>query len=159
MEKSVREVDRVLMVCSDIYVQKANGGKGGVGYEAMMLTGELIRDLGTAKFIPIMRQNATPPNLPASVSTRFYVDLSRPDEFDEQFDRLLRELHQAPLTPKPALGANPFAVDSATLWISCPRSACFTQPRDLGKYARCRYYSNGKSLERRYVQRALVLSR
>lgn len=143
MEKAVRDADRVLMICSDIYAQKANGGRGGVGYEAMVVTGELIRDLGTAKFIPVVRQSINPPILPSSVSTRFYVDLSRTDEFDEQFDRLLRELHQAPLSPKPSLGVNPFAADSARP-TSIPTSskatisagaltpsACYARARDI----------------------------
>ena len=54
MEFAVAWAGRVLMICTDAYVRKANEGKGGVGYEAMIVTGELIKDLGTAKFIPII---------------------------------------------------------------------------------------------------------
>lgn len=56
MERGVRESDRVLMVCTENYVTKADEGKGGVGYEAMVVTGELIEDLRTNKFVPIVRQ-------------------------------------------------------------------------------------------------------
>src|SRR5436305_781177 len=49
MEKSVGEADRVLMICSETYVRKADDGKGGVGYEAMVVTGELVRKLETNK--------------------------------------------------------------------------------------------------------------
>lgn len=42
----------------------------------MIVTSELVRDLGTAKFIPIIRQNAERPEVPTSVSTRKYVNLS-----------------------------------------------------------------------------------
>ena len=52
MERAVKAADRVLMICSEPYVRKANDGKGGVGYEAMIVTGELVRDLGTRKFVP-----------------------------------------------------------------------------------------------------------
>ena len=55
MEKGVREADRVLMICSEPYVHKANEGQGGVGYEAMIVTGELVRDMGSSKFIPIIK--------------------------------------------------------------------------------------------------------
>ena len=109
METSVSESDRVLMICTETYVRKANEGKGGVGYEAMIVSGELVRDLGTSKFIPVVRQKGDQRLLPKSVSTRFYVDLSDDQNFDDQFELLLRELHKVPASQKPPLGKNPFA--------------------------------------------------
>jgi hypothetical protein len=109
MENSVTQADRVLMICTEPYVRKADEGYGGVGYEAMIVTGELIRDLGTSKFIPIIRQTVDPPSLPKSVCTRFYVNLSDGQNVDEQFDLLLRELHKERIINKPPLGKNPFA--------------------------------------------------
>jgi hypothetical protein len=111
MERGVRGANRVLMICTEQYVAKCNDGIGGVGYEAMIVTGELIRDLGTAKFIPVIRQFAMPPLLPASVSTRFYLDMSDTDREAGELEKLLRELHGAPLLEKPALGANPFRAE------------------------------------------------
>ena len=110
MERSVKIADRVLMVCSETYVAKANEGSGGVGYEAMIVTGEIIRDLGTSKFIPVVRQNTSETILPDSVNTRFYVDFSEGQDFNLSFETLLRELHKAPASPKPSLGKNPFAL-------------------------------------------------
>jgi hypothetical protein len=97
------------MICTEQYVVKADEGKGGVGYEAMIVTGELVRDLGTSKFIPVIRQASGSVVLPRSVSTRFYVNLSDDQIYDEQFDSLLRELHEAPASRKPPLGKNPYA--------------------------------------------------
>ena len=57
MERAISRADRVLMLCSDPYVQKADDGKGGVGYEAMIVTGELGKNLAMNKFIPIIRQS------------------------------------------------------------------------------------------------------
>lgn len=110
MEKSVKIADRVLMICSETYVTKANEGSGGVGYEAMIVTGEIIRDLGTSKFIPVVRQGNGEIVLPDSVSTRFYVDFSERQDFIQSLETLLRELHKAPALPKPSLGKNPFAL-------------------------------------------------
>jgi len=103
MERGVRDSDRVLMVCTDRYVAKANEGVGGVGYEAMIVTGELVKDLGTSKFIPIIRQKTEPYKVPTSVSTRVYINLSEGPNADTEFERLLQELHDA-RPPKPALG-------------------------------------------------------
>lgn len=115
MEQSVRGADRVLMICTEQYVHKADGGKGGVGFEAMIVTGELVRDLGTSKFIPILRQTAGNNLLPISLSTRFYVDLGKPDKYEEQFETLLRELHKMPAEEKPPLGKNPFTISHSAL--------------------------------------------
>ncbi|NBR86217.1 MAG: TIR domain-containing protein [Proteobacteria bacterium] len=109
MEKSVGEADRVLMICTETYVRKADDGKGGVGYEAMIVTGELVKNLGTAKFIPVVRQENGEANLPKCVSTRFWVNLSDGQNEEEQFDHLARDLQNAPKLKKPTIGPNPFA--------------------------------------------------
>jgi len=109
MERAVSEADRVLMICTEAYVRKADDGKGGVGYEAMIVTGELVKDLGTAKFIPIVRQSGEPKTRPRCVGTRLYVDLSDDANFEDNFELLLREIHDAPKLAKPPLGQNPFS--------------------------------------------------
>lgn len=108
MERGVRIADRVLVICTEAYVRKADGGEGGAGYEAMIVTGELIRNLGSSKFIPIIKQDNND-MLPSALSTRFYVNLSNPESYDEEFERLLRELHEVATMSKPVLGKNPFA--------------------------------------------------
>ncbi|MGD0815304.1 MAG: toll/interleukin-1 receptor domain-containing protein [Verrucomicrobiota bacterium] len=113
MERAVSEADRVLMICTETYVRKADDGKGGVGYEAMVVTGELVKDLGTAKFIPIVRQESGGNVLPKCVGTRVWVNLSEGQNVEEQLETLLRELHNAPKLPKPALGKNPYATEAA----------------------------------------------
>jgi len=114
MERSVKIVERVLVICTKSYVIKANEGKGGVGYEAMIVTGELVKDLGTNKFIPVMRENNPNPELPASLSTRYYIDLSN-DNYEKGFEKLLRELHGEPALKKPPIGKNPFIKGSTII--------------------------------------------
>jgi TIR domain len=108
MERGVRDSNRVLMICTEKYVAKANDGVGGVGYEAMIVTSELVRDLGTARFIPIMRQNTDNPEVPTSVATRKYVNLSEGADRATEMETLLRDLHSIP-PEKPPLGRSPFA--------------------------------------------------
>ncbi|MDA0767584.1 MAG: toll/interleukin-1 receptor domain-containing protein [Verrucomicrobia bacterium] len=107
-EAAVKAADRVLMICTEPYVRKANDGKGGVGYEAMIVTAELVRDLGTRKFIPIIRQDGGGKEVPDCVSTRLYVDFSLDDEFDRALTELLETLHKAKHRAKPPLGPDPF---------------------------------------------------
>ena len=108
MEKGVRDSDRVLVICTDAYVRKADAGEGGVGYERMIITAQLVRDVGTAKFIPIIRQSSDAKKVPTFLATRVYIDFTDEDEFDERFDDLLREVSDAPRLQKPRLGKNPY---------------------------------------------------
>lgn len=108
MERAVKSADRVVMVCSEPYVRKANDGKGGVGYEAMIVTGELVRDLGTRKFIPVIRQAGGDTVVPDCVSTRLYVDFSNDGEFAEALEQLVKTIHQVVAASKPPLGPHPY---------------------------------------------------
>jgi hypothetical protein len=107
MERSIARVDRVLMVCTDRYVEKLNASTGGAGYEGMIVTGEMLKDLGTARFIPVVRQEGDV-ILPRSLKTRMYVNAGRSASFREGFEQLLRELHNSPVPSRPVLGKNPF---------------------------------------------------
>ncbi|MGA2240350.1 MAG: toll/interleukin-1 receptor domain-containing protein [Candidatus Bathyarchaeia archaeon] len=109
MERNLATADRVLVICTETYVKKANEGTGGVGYEAMIVTAELVRNLGTSKFIPIVKQTIKPAALPICLGVRFYADFSDDSDFGSQLELVVRELHNQPLVVKPALGKSPFA--------------------------------------------------
>ncbi len=107
MENGVRDSDRVLVMCTDTYVRKANAGQGGVGYERLIVTAQLAQDLGTNKFIPIIRQSSTDEKTPTFLATRVYIDFTDDEKFDEKLNELLHEIHEVPITKKPSLGKNP----------------------------------------------------
>lgn len=108
MEKGLSNSDRVLVICSDNYNKKSNGGLGGVGYEKIILTGELFQDQDTTKFIPCIRGVTTKAKTPVSLSGRTYIDFSDDAKFEDNFKQLLHELFKVPLRPKPSLGKSPF---------------------------------------------------
>lgn len=108
METGLTGADRVLAICSANYVEKANHGQGGVGYEKMILTGQLMRNVTSDRIIPVVRNNPHEPLLPIFLSTRFFVDFRRDENFEPHYAELLRELHGQPVVPRPALGSNPF---------------------------------------------------
>jgi hypothetical protein len=109
MEEGLTKSSRVLVVCSDNYIRKADGGEGGVGYERIIVTAELVSDQGTGKFIPIVRDVRGRRKTPIFLATRLFIDFSNDDDFEIKFEQLLRELHGAPAVVKPPLGANPYA--------------------------------------------------
>jgi predicted Zn finger-like uncharacterized protein len=108
METSIRACDYVLIICTPIYAQKANRGTGGVGYEKTIITGEIFEDIaGSAKFVPILRTGYPIHSLPSYLKTRFYIDLRKNSNYEENFESLLRHLYGRPKYERPLLGERP----------------------------------------------------
>ena len=107
MEQNLASADRVLMICTNNYVQKANTGAGGVGYEKMIVTSDLLRNIDSNKIIPLIRQSGTRA-VPTFLQSKMFVDFSRPDQIELAFDDLLRAIHGAPLCVAPSVSNNPF---------------------------------------------------
>ena len=108
MERGIVNADRVLIICTDKYMNKANTAEGGVGYERMIVNVELLQNLGTDKFIPIIRQASRKEKTPTFLGTRVYADFRNDSQFDAECEKLIREIHEMPIVEKPPLGKNPF---------------------------------------------------
>jgi hypothetical protein len=107
MEEGLTQADRVLAVCTDNYVRKANAPVGGVGYEKRILTASVMDDLRSDQVIPIVRHNDTG-KLPTFLGSAVYVDFRDDAEFEAKYAHLLSEIHGRPMTSRPPLGRNPF---------------------------------------------------
>jgi hypothetical protein len=108
MASGIRSADRGLLICTDSYVTKAEAGTGGVGYERLIVTGEVVGSIDTIKFIPIVRNNARTRKVPDFLGPRLYVDFSDDRQYEAKLEELMREIHGAPAAVRPALGENPF---------------------------------------------------
>ncbi|WP_152386597.1 toll/interleukin-1 receptor domain-containing protein [Azotobacter salinestris] len=113
MERHVASSDRVVMVCTEKYVEKANAGRGGVGYEKMIVTSDLMKSIDSNKVVPIIRQAGTH-HVPTFLKSKLFVDFSQNADIEFSFDELVRTLVGAPLFQKPPIGNNPFKPVSET---------------------------------------------
>lgn len=107
METNLNNADYILMIYTEKYVEKANSGSGGVGYEKMIITSELLTKIDSNKIIPIIRQLGTH-KVPMFLKTKLFIDFSDEEAFKFSFDDLIRALHNSPLFEKPEIGNNPF---------------------------------------------------
>ena len=107
MEENLANADYIIMVCTRNYVEKANKGTGGVGYEKMIITATLMKSVNETKIIPIVRQIADK-SVPTFLTSKMYIDFSKEDEFELAYDNLIRSIHKSPLFEKPPVGNNPF---------------------------------------------------
>lgn len=136
MEQSLSNSSRILMICTERYVEKANAGVGGVGYEKMIVTADLIRQIDSTRVIPIIRQHGIC-RLPAFLSSKLYIDLSANEQFETGFDQLLRDLLNASLFIKPPLGVAPH--------LPANDKSRPSQPNPLTQFmlALCKVYEGG----------------
>lgn len=112
MEQSVSDssIDRVLIICDKVYTQKANQRKGGVGDETAIITSEIYGNVSQEKFIPIIIEHDDEeyPYCPAYISTRIFIDLSADNpSFEDEYEKLIRNIHNERLFRKPAIGSKP----------------------------------------------------
>lgn len=107
MEQNLVSADFAIMVCTQRYVEKANAGEGGVGYEKMIMTSSSLSKISGNKVIPIVRETGSP-STPTFLTTKLYIDFSDDREIEFALDELLRVLLDAPLYVKPEIGGDPF---------------------------------------------------
>lgn len=108
MESGLTSSDRVLAICTGVYVKKANLAKGGVGYEKMILTAQLMQDITAEKIIPVIRKNDYSVVLPIFLGSRVYIDFREQSKYEEKYAELIREIHGVKIKSRPQLGNNPF---------------------------------------------------
>ncbi len=108
METSIRDSDFVLLICTPIFAQKANSGKGGVGYEKSIVTGEIFANTPSpTKFVPLLRRGTQSESLPSYLKARVYIDFRDENAFDSSLEDLLRHIFQSRKYQRPPLGTKP----------------------------------------------------
>ena len=111
MEQMVtnKKIEKVAMICDETYAAKADGRAGGVGTETQIISKEVYEKQAQEKFVAVVTEKDEngKPYLPTYYKSRIYIDLSEPDRYAENFERLLRWVYDKPLYVKPELGNKP----------------------------------------------------
>lgn len=115
MEQCVNDPDitKVLIVCDEAYAKKANNRIGGVGDETIIISSEVYGQMKQEKFIPIIAERGDDGEsfVPTYIKSRIYIDLSNEETFEEEYEKLLRNIYDKPLHIKPKLGKRPEWLD------------------------------------------------
>lgn len=111
MEQMVKSsgIEKVLIMCDEKYKLRADEREGGVGDETQIISSDVYDDVKQEKFIPIVatRDENGESFIPNYIKSRIYIDLSDEDSFEENYDRLIRNIYKVPLHQKPKLGSVP----------------------------------------------------
>lgn len=92
MEQSIADADRVLIIVTKKYKEKADGRMAGVGYETGVITGELVNDQNTIKFVPVIREGDGNQYYPRYLGNRWGADLKSSECYDEVFNKLVNDI-------------------------------------------------------------------
>ena len=146
-------VDRVVIVCSEHYARKAEAGKGGVGYETMLVTAEILQDRGVVKFIPILRSNPSK-TLPPFLRSRLWIDFERDADYSRRLEELTRVLHEAPQIRSPRSESNPYIGVVATVrtcfaddWFRRHQSVATTEVQNRGAFMEVAFGASTHAVE------------
>ncbi len=89
MEKSIRENDFIIVICSPKYKEKSDKRFGGVGYEGDIITGELLISRKRRKFIPVFFEASWEDVAPSWLLGTYYLDMRQEIEHRGQVYQLL----------------------------------------------------------------------
>ncbi len=115
MEKMVTDptITHVLVICDQIYANKADRREAGVGTESEIISSE-VYDKEQSKFIPIVCEfNETgSPTLPTFMTAKIWIDFSSLEATNKNWEQLVRLLYGKPQYTKPKMGNAPAYITS-----------------------------------------------
>ena len=108
MERAVQDANKVLLILTENYKIKAEGRKGGVGYEYSMINSALYKmQTNNNKFLPVLRGQDRDASTPIFVDAFINLDMRDDTKFDANLEELLRAIYEAPKVVKPPIGKKP----------------------------------------------------
>jgi len=117
MEKMVTDpqISKVAIICDEVYASKADSRSGGVGTETQIISREVYENQEQGKFVAIIPERDSQGNayLPTYYKSRIYIDLSEPDNYSDNFEKLLRWIYDKPLYTRPEIGKRPSFLDES----------------------------------------------
>lgn len=99
MTNEVIMADKVLLICDQNYAKKADNRKGGVGWETMLIQGDLLANQVQNKYIIIQRDKDVDQSLPIYVKSRYALNWSDDAQIDKEFNDLLFYLFDCDIEP------------------------------------------------------------
>ena len=91
--------DKVLLICDKYYAEKADNRKGGVGWETMIIQGDMLSRQEQSKYIAILRDPDIDQSLPIYVKSRYALNWSTGEIADKDFNELLLYLFDCDIEP------------------------------------------------------------
>lgn len=92
--------DKVLLICDKFYAKKADSRNGGVGWETMIIQGDMMAHAHTNKYICILREESIDQGIPLYAKTKFSLQWAKTEILEEDFRELLFYLFDIDMEPE-----------------------------------------------------------
>lgn len=108
MENGLETADKVLIILTEKYKEKADKREGGTGFEYSMISQNLFElQANNNKFIPILRRGSLTTSAPAYLKTKIYHPMTDDNRYELDAYELSRVIHEKPKLVKPEIGPTP----------------------------------------------------
>lgn len=153
MERMVTdpEIKKVLIISDKGYVTKANNRSGGVGTETQIITPEIYNKQDQDKFVVVVKERDEDgnPYIPVFYGSRKFIDLSNPEAYSANFQKVLGWVFDQSLDRKPPIGEKPEFLSEEDRAASLETSSLFRDTTDAIRNNR----SNAMALATEYFER------
>ncbi len=100
MTNEIGFAKKVLMICDKYYLSKVDSHRGGVGWETMIIQGDMLMNQDSGKYICIMREESPELSLPVYMRTNYALSFTGNDICEEKFKELLLNIFECDITPE-----------------------------------------------------------
>lgn len=115
MESALEKADKVLVILTPGYKDRAGDRRGGAGFEYSMISKEMMAtQVSGNKFIPVLRAGALEEAAPLYIQGLLFHEMREEEPYEPQLFKLAKRLYDEPELKKPALGAVPDFSSPAT---------------------------------------------
>lgn len=126
MMEGIRRADRVLIISTPKYKEKVEKQQGGTAFEDQLVSIELYKEFGNAKYIPVLREGSFDSAFNQLVEVRNGFDMRDDSIFDSQLELLASDIWNNPLNAAPALGPKPDFSNKGGKQIATPAAKTMT---------------------------------
>lgn len=99
MTNEVIMADKVLLICDKYYAEKADSRRSGVGWETMIILGDMLSTQKQAKYIGIVHGENIQESLPVYIRSKYCLDWTDDAQMESQFKDLVLYLYDCDIEP------------------------------------------------------------
>lgn len=99
MTNEVIMADKVLLICDKYYAEKADARRSGVGWETMIILGDMLSTQKQTKYIGIIHGRDIQESLPIYIRSKYCLDWTRDSDMEKDFQNLVLYLFDCDTEP------------------------------------------------------------
>ena len=99
MTNEVIMADKVLLICDKYYAEKADTRRSGVGWETMIILGDMLSTQEQTKYIGIIRDKDIDQSLPVYVRSKYSLNWADDAQVEKDFNDLILYLFDCDIEP------------------------------------------------------------